>query len=36
MGFAEKEILAALASLPPEAEGFEVKLRLTLGLLSKR
>jgi Holliday junction DNA helicase RuvA len=36
MGFAEKEILNVLASLPPEAEGFEVKLRLTLGLLSKR
>ena len=36
MGFAEKEILTVLASLPPEAEGFEIKLRLALGLLSKR
>ena len=36
MGFAEKEILTVLASLPLEAEGFEAKLRLALGLLSKR
>ena len=36
MGFAEKEILTVLASLPPETEGFETKLRLALGLLSKR
>ena len=32
----EKEILTVLASLPLEAEGFEAKLRLALGLLSKR
>lgn len=36
MGFAEKEILAALAALPMETEGFEAKLRLALGALAKR
>jgi Holliday junction resolvasome RuvABC DNA-binding subunit len=35
MGFADKEIMTALAQLPASAETFEEKLRLTLGLLAK-